>query len=96
MEDEAQKVLREVSGELMVCDAFVKSKEFKKLEKEYVAISEGLKQSHQKLTAVKKEAMECITEGASLETTLKMAKEFVNSSSVQRQFAFKLAHGQTV
>ena len=96
MEDEAQKILKEVSGELFVCDAFVKSKEFKRIEKDYVAIAEGLKQSHQKLTGVKKEAMECITEGASLETTLKTAKEFVNSSSVQRQFAFKLAHGQTV
>ena len=96
MEDEAQKILKEVSGELFVCDAFVKSKEFKKIEKDYVAIAEGLKQSHEKLTGVKKEAMECITEGAALKTTIKMAKEAVNASSVQRQFAFKLAHGQTV
>ena len=74
----------------------MKSKEFKKIEKDYVAIAEGLKNSHEKLTGVKKEAMECITEGASLKTTIKMVKEVVTASSVQRQFAYKLAHGQTV
>jgi hypothetical protein len=89
-EDEAQKVLKEVSGELFIAAQLVKSKQFKCLEKNYTAVAEGLSESQRKLGLMKKEALECIAEGSPCNTKEKVGKAVVKSCLVQRQFVYKL------
>jgi hypothetical protein len=89
-EDEAQKVLKEVSGELFIVAQLVKSKQLKCLEKNYTALAEGLTESQRKLGLMKKEALECIAEGSPCNTTEKVSKAVVKSCLVQRQFVYKI------
>jgi Neuraminidase (sialidase) len=89
-EGEAQKVLKEVSGELSIVAQLVKSKQFKCLEKNYTAVAEGLIESHRKLGSMKQEALECIAEGSPCVSTEKLAREVVKSCVVQRQFVYKI------